>query len=387
MMSHYVLSGDDGHISLTPQDLLRPFKISLHQEHPFLTLGDYFGAMARFIEQMEEQGLVPGPSQRLDPGKGPGPVQEVILCSEKHGAMYHVASVCLVCGHGSIKAALLTALSEQGHAWIDREVEALEGLHRSFGLPFLPRVYGKGSVAWPTEAGEERFFLFLTEWFEGFDEWHFSQNSSGEESGIRIWNSNLKTPFVSDLQGVELFRQASRILTCYYDVASGREIYPWRHEAGDFVVCTAGDRVEVRLITVRGYDPVFPFLSNPLADSEVRLVYFFLNLTLQMRLDRVDGTGEWIWVRDLFLRGVLQGFLDGLGWKEQQGNAPCCRVERMKRLLRSFSSRELLKAFGPLLDFHETIQDSTPFSLIQKNLEAHSRQVYQIIQESLSPAR
>ena len=82
------------------------------------------------------------------------------------------------------------------------------------------------------------------------------------------------------------------ILTGYFDTRSFAQIYPWHPAAGDFIARIAGDGVAVRLVAARQYGPL---VGPPDLPPEEALLFFFLNLTLRLRVDRLDGVGEVAW--------------------------------------------------------------------------------------------
>ena len=49
MHFQFLLSDPHGDIELSPEDLDQPFLISPEEQHPFLTLEDYFVALQNFI--------------------------------------------------------------------------------------------------------------------------------------------------------------------------------------------------------------------------------------------------------------------------------------------------------------------------------------------------
>ena len=58
MKIRYLFSASKGDIPLEPEELALPFKITPTQEHPFLTLKDYFDATGQFILMDGGKGLL-----------------------------------------------------------------------------------------------------------------------------------------------------------------------------------------------------------------------------------------------------------------------------------------------------------------------------------------
>ena len=118
MHFQFVLSGPHGDIELSPEDLDQPFLISPEEQHPFLTLADYFGALQKFVLYADGSALCSAlQKQGLQADIKLSDIFKVIIRSEKHGAFYHIASVEII-GTGenvtfaNSKFAITTALSE-----------------------------------------------------------------------------------------------------------------------------------------------------------------------------------------------------------------------------------------------------------------------------------
>jgi len=95
-----------------------------------------------------------------------------------------------------------------------------------------------------------------------------------------------------------LFREASKILTLYYDPDTYHQICPWHHAAGDFVVNLSEGIVQVKLTAARNYLPLISFPGRAGTNRVTAFVAFLLNMTVQMRLDRIGGVGEPIWAQE-----------------------------------------------------------------------------------------
>jgi len=122
MIVAYLFSSPEGDISLDPEDLLRPF-------------------------------------------------------SEKHGILYHLASIEVFLKEIRTKFTLSTALSKAGIECLVREHDILDRLNQTFGFPFLPEVYGIREMACPTDQGTtEKLILLSAQWFEDYHEWHLAMD-------------------------------------------------------------------------------------------------------------------------------------------------------------------------------------------------------------------
>ena len=163
--------------------------------------------------------------------------------------------------------------------------------------------------------------MFLGHWFEDYSEFHVSRDPSDKKNKILVWDDRRSRFYLSPEQAADLYRQAARILTYYYNVESFEQIFPWHHGAGDFVVKIDNGDLDLKLITVRGHPPLLENLSDPNnGEKDVELMLqalliFFLNLSVRMRLDRYDGVGDVVWADELVVQSTLDGFFDSLALK------------------------------------------------------------------------
>jgi hypothetical protein len=280
--------------------------------------GDYFHSIRTFLEKDGCEIICRVLARRLQQNVKPQDIREIHISLEKHGEFYHPARIEVFAGHQKNSFVLNVAVSETGLETIKKEYHCLSKLNDEFPFSFLPEVYGFGEVA---SAGDRKIRLFLGHWFDGYNEFHISRDPSDKRNKILVWDDFRNRYFLSLEQSADLYRQAARILTYYYNVESFEQIFSWHHGAGDFVVKIDNSDLDVKLITARGYGPLF---TNPIqmqnGDKDVELLLqalliFFLNLSVRMRLDRYDGVGNIIWADDLMVQNTLDGFFEGLALK------------------------------------------------------------------------
>jgi hypothetical protein len=376
----YLFSAPKGGILLGADDLQRPFLISAGERHPFLTLGNYFEAIKDFILMDHGRPLTTVLREHLRSDVGPDSIHEILIRTEKHGALYHLASVEVFCGARSMKMCVSTAVSENGKAWLKHEFDLLKFLNSKLALPYLPVPHFEGDVKVYSDQGNESLSMFLTEWFENYHEWHLSMDVKGEKQGVCVWDLKNGHWFASNKEAFEIFRQASKILTLYYDIHGFNQIYPWHHAAGDFIVRSKDGIIDVKLTTARKYEPIMLFSSKDAIDPVVALAYFFLNLSIRMRLDRLDGVGVRAWAGGFSLRALIQGFFDGLLIMEADGRYGLGQVRDLPSLFKGFDQEELAGLFYPLLDVYAK-EEPGDFLVIQANLGSHVQQLYEAIQD------
>ena len=201
-----------------------------------------------------------------------------------------------------------------------REYDLLQRLNNKFEYSYTPKVYGTGEIYLDDDL---KVSLFLGQWFEGYHEFHISSEPANSSKKLLIWDPDCGGFFLSKNQTGKLYRQASMILTLYYDIESFNQIFPWHHAAGDFVIRIREDEIDLKLVTVRQYAPLFDH-NDAIEEKEKSLqviieaiLVFFLNLSIRMRLDRSDGVGNIVWSDDCAVKETVNGFYQALDSKPQ----------------------------------------------------------------------
>jgi len=277
--------------------------------------GDYFTAVQNFLKQDRSEIIIRAVSQHMHREVTSQDIEEIRIFLEKHGEFYHPARIETVLHETAIPFVLNVAISDAGKSYIQREYDLLKQFDEDFPYSFLPKVYRQGCVS----ITDNEFRMFLGEWFQGYNEFHISFDPKDEKHKIVVWDHEHGNYFLTADQATNLYQQVARILTCYYNVETFEQISSWHHAAGDFVLKCRNDKIDVKLITVRHYRPMFE--NNGInKDPDMKLILeallvFFLNLTIRMRLDRLDGIGEIVWSDDIALKGTLNGFFEGLALK------------------------------------------------------------------------
>jgi len=299
---------------------------------PELTYGAYFKALEAFVSG-DGQAALGRLLAESGHGDGLAGAREIVLRAEKHGALYHPASLTVRFGEGEAKFCVNVAASPVGVACLEEEAALLHGLRTRFAPEFLPCPHAGGRAA--------GLAFLLEEWFGGFHEFH--QDGAGR---VRLWDFDAGERVLAGGQAWALYREAARILTRYFDAATGAHIAPWHHAAGDFVASLRGDDVAARLVTVRGYGASRNFTeAGPMAERLAALA-FFTNMTMRMRLDRVDGVGALVLADGATATAAVAGFAAALGEREDIGDGGLGILD----FLGSFSGEELAGAGRQLMD-------------------------------------
>ena len=295
-------------------------------------------------------------------------IQKIVIRAEKHGAFYHPARIEVYTEEKCFVFGVNVATEKEKAVWLKREYALLNTLHQKFSYPYLPRVY--------TLADLNDMTLTLVEWFEDYHEFHLTLVKN-KHPQIVLWDFKRGYRYLSEREAFSLFQEIAYILSLYYNFSSFAQIYPWHHAAGDFIV-RADEEIKVRLTTVRGYEPFIEFLSPEEVNPILALIYFFLNLSLRIRLDRFDGVGQIGLFDSFYLKAVLVGFLKAMQKRKEELKA-ICQLDNTEllNLLRAFSQEELNLFLNQLLCLYEGKEE---FSVLEKNLPQHTQALFQAIQ-------
>ncbi len=369
---------EDSEIWTTPIPLSREPKAEKAAD--YVSHGDYFSACRDFLAKDDFKTMVFAVSQQI---RGPVTVEEIEtihIILEKHGAFYHPARIEAALKGLKYSFVLNVAVSEAGINCIQREYRLLNRLNTDFPFAFLPKVYGRHGVFIKNAGTEIR--MFLGEWFAGYNEFHLSRDPADDTLKIIVWDLERGNFFLTTDQNIALYRQAAKILTCYFNLETVEHIYAWHHAAGDFVVKCEDDQIDVKLITVRQYGPMFADANEgkgeptviPVLDS---LLVFFLNLAIRMRLDRLDGTAAMVWADKTALEPILKGFLDGLALKLKTQRAAALLSDCFREHMLSYSLTDLLDLNQAILyRYHPRSPD---VAVIKQNLKQHVKDLDHVI--------
>jgi hypothetical protein len=342
--------------------------------------GDYFTAARYFLEQDRSKIITRAVSQQIHRQVTSQEIEEIRIFLEKHGEFYHPARIETLLHGTAISFVLNVAISDSGKNCIQREYCLLKQLNENFPFSFLPKVFGQGCVC---VTGDE-IGMFLGEWFQGYNEFHISLDPADEKYKILVWDHEHGNYFLTDDQATNVYRHAARILTRYYNVKTFEHIFSWHHAAGDFVLKYQNNRIDLKLITVRQYRPLFE--NNIESEDEIpdaerileALLVFFLNLAIRMRLDRLDGVGKIVWSDDSALKGTLEGFFEGLTLKPKIIPFTKPLVSCFRHHLLSCSRAELLDLNRSIVQAYHSQAPEVP--VIKQHLTQHVEGLYHAIQ-------
>lgn len=336
-----------------------------------VTYGDYFRAACAFIVKNNFDVLLNALSCikkdiRLEQ------LNKISIFLEKHGPFYHPSKIEVVIKKSVLHFVLNVALSKAGIECLQNEFFTLKKLNLEFSYSFIPSVYSQDIIFGRNNL---QIGMFIGEWFEGYNEFHISKDPSDGKEKILIWDSLNGNLFISADKALEIYRQASMIMTCFYNVNTFEQIFPWHHAAGDFVVKQTGDSLDVKLITARQHAALF---ATEIQTKDQNLIFeglliFLVVLSIRMRLDRIDGTGDIVWADNKAVKGTIKGFRDGFEIKKKLKEISSDFNDKFLVFLKSRSKNELFDLAKTIINsFNQSAPD---IPVIRRNLAKHSSEL------------
>jgi hypothetical protein len=346
----------------------------------FVTIGDYFLAARLFFEKCGIEIIVDAFKQRFQGAIIPEDIEHISIFLVKHGEFYHPSRIEVSIHARQIHFVLNVAISRAGKAHIEGEYRFLKKLNRDFPFAYLPQVYGWYEV---DIIDNLKAPMFLGEWLTNYHEFHISRDPGDGKNKIVVCDPGREPYYLSEHQSLDLYTRAAGILTGYYNLDSFEQICAWHHAAGDFIVRLENEKMDLKLVTVRRYASNFKNSGDRKNSQDAAepilqaLLVFFLNLSLKMRLDRLDGVGDIVWADNAAAQGTLIGFLNALTSKANVPSLP-------DTPLRCFFHYLLLCSKTDLRELSETIlnrfnPDAPEVDVIKPHLENHTDTLYRCI--------
>ncbi len=368
-----------------------PIPLSRHQSDRtfepdsdvFINHGDYFTAARDFLERDQYAIITQSVSQHLHRKISSHEIEEIRIFLDKHGEFYHPARVEAVLQAVKIPFVLNVAVTDAGRHCAQKEYRLLKKLNTQYPDSFIPRVYAQGIVFTKMDQVETR--MFLGEWFEGFNEFHISLDPDDQKYKIMVWDHENRNFFLTPHQTMELYRQAAKILTYYYNVETFEQIFSWHHAAGDFVLKCQKENIELKLVTVRQYRSMFENnIASEYMDSDAELIIeallvFFLNMAIKIRIDRLNGVGEIVWSDDVALQGILKGFFEALALKPEISVFTEPLSDCFRQQLLSCSRADFFDLNHAIVHTYPSQAPEIP--VIRKHLEKHIKDLYKSIRQ------
>ncbi|MFC1876281.1 hypothetical protein ACFL2E_03270 [Thermodesulfobacteriota bacterium] len=311
-----------------------------------ITYAEYFKAVTEFLSAQSYETVCKAASSILNRKIPSEALKEIRIYLEKHGEFYHPARVVTTVDEKRVVFALNVAVSNVGKEYMEGEYRNLNRLHKIYLFDFIPKVYEYGCV----QIDDNRQVrMFLGEWFEGYHEFHVSEKGDHHTSRIAVWDTENGSFFLSKEQATKLYEKATTILTAYYNLETYEQVFSWHHAAGDFVVNMDTAEPRVKLITVRRYERLLKKTDDDIATIANALLLFLLNVSIRMRIDRIDGVGEISWIDDFAMEGILKGFFKGLRLATMKAAIPDTFVDAFKAFLNGIPDKEFFDLFHAIM--------------------------------------
>ena len=342
--------------------------------------GNYFCAVRSFLEKNSFEIIKTAVSEHINRKVKTEAIEKIGICLEKHGEFYHPSRIEVLVDSVRIPFVLNVALSDAGKKCLAREYNLLKKLNKSFMDAFVPKAYGKGESR--TNDGFE-LSMFLGEWFDGFNEFHISIDPSDKKQKVVVWDPVEGSYFLAEKKTMELYRQAAMILTFYYDIETYEQISLWHHAAGDFVMKCHDNKIDVKLVTVRQYAPMFESSGGVKSNDQNidtmlgAALAFLLNLSIRMRLDRIDGVGDIVWSDNIAVEGTVQGFLKGLSLKSPSLSIPDSFLACFQDYISFFTESDLYDLSKDIVKRYHPESPDVP--VIKQHLKNHVEDLYNAI--------
>lgn len=380
MIISYCFSSSDGDVILDDAALDRPFAIGPSEYHPFMTLRDFFEAVRDALIEKGASPLVAWLSRERQRPVTPSEIERLVIRYEKYGTLYQVCSVDITSAGSTAKICATLARSDQARKTLEREFSLLERFRSTGPVTYLPCPLFRQETEVSRKGSKETILIAFLEWFDDYHEWHFSRLSGGSTRAY-IWDMKNGYRLASENETHEIVRQASRILCLCYDMATSSRVTPWHHGAGDFVVSILPEDLDVKLVTIRGYEPA---TAKENRDAVAALLGFFLTTVTKMRLDKWEGMGESTWADSAVVRAALEGFLEGVRIKESRGEMSALEVREFLSRLRSLTIRDVNRLLHLQLD-ELRAHDLSDYWAIRRHLDDHAVEIHHALQAFFSP--
>jgi len=351
-----------------PLDCHQPAIPEITKTNENLTYGEYFRSVSTFLKTHRFDFVANAISHLVKRTIDPHEISRTQIHLEKHGAFYHPARIVLSLTDCRVSLVVNAAVSAVGKNIIANEYHQLKQLAGRVSPAWVPRVFGCDKVR---VDGQRYIQMFLGEWFDDFHEFHVSEKMGSGETGIRVWDPKKGNLFLSRDQTQHVFELAAMVLTAYYNIETFEQITSWHHAAGDFVVCLQEDEPSLKLITVRRYEPFFNIIEEVAGLETIlnTLLIFMLNLSIRLRIDRMDGVGSMAWVEADVVQGIISGFFKGLALQAESSHIPHDLIDAFKTFLFHLPERDIQDIFMGIVNQIDLQNPDLP--VIKQNLDVH----------------
>ena len=331
------------------------------------TIGAYLSGCAAFLGQSGYAFLLKGISACRNINTALDDIRHIDLSLEKHGVCYHPVKVTVVTVDQSVCRLVLNgAVSENGLGLIEQEAQLMTRLGKLPAGQTLPGIYAAGFV----QTNQAEIGFILGRWMTGFNEFHLTGDEGHQQ--VVVWEPDDVHVYYSLEEAKSIYAKAAEILTGFYDLETGSQIFPWHHAAGDFIVKGGNGGFDLSLVTIRGYGSLSPFepdTDDPAAHILPSLFFFFLHMTFWLRLDRLDGVGDLVLAEDRVIPEIVSGFLKSLDEKSDGSAGHENLRSGFVRFFLQFGLAQLVELCEKVVPSYPALPEET--RLLMKNSTGH----------------
>ncbi|RUM88090.1 MAG: hypothetical protein DSZ23_04890 [Thermodesulfatator sp.] len=371
----YLFSTPDGNIP-APETILTKHIKQGKTLASDLTLKTYFDVLKQVI--LENWTKI-----SLQSSDFTGDIKKLFIICEKCGLFYHVARARIITQDSEeVSLAVITAFDESSRNTLKRDHEILGHLWKARKLKMVPRPFFITDALPVTGRQDLAVTVSIMEWLNDYHEWHFTRTAGQVPSFyIVTWQPGRGIVRLPEGFSEQLFELISRILAYYFDPVHLFQICLWSNPAGDFVVSwnnTGG--LSARLTTIRRYAKITGQTDNFDSNENLltALLYLFLDTVLNIRLDRLDGTGRYFLAGHEFLLPTISGFFQGLSALFIETAIPREVMGQYVSLLKALSYQDLRILYRPLMDFYRN-EKRQETGFLENSLPLHCSQLASVL--------
>ena len=355
----YLVSSPDGDITVNDEKL----NLTLEGDPTKTTYREYFKSIEKFLMKDNLSPLISAINNKTKKNVNINDIKKIIIRAEKHGAISHPASIEVFYKHSKTKFCLNVSVINSHSVLLEKEFTNIKKLNERFKFSYLPDVHLFKHIG--------NFSFLLEDWLEGYHEFHFTYDHN-KQPYLNLWEFGNGYKRLTKEQTMKIFKEISKILTLYFDMEDFSQINLWHNSAGDFIAKINGKNIDVKLTTVREYEPFIVFKETESKNIVIALIYFLFNLLLIARLDKIDGIKETIWVDEFCIDPLIQGFVEALRIKKKESTYYDLDI-RIIKTLKTFRKDELKIAHKPILELHKKESD---YKVIFNNIDEHIKNLY-----------
>lgn len=373
MIVRYLFSMPDGNKIAAGDILDKPLHSQDGENGCLLRFRDYFSMVSKFFQSRKK--VLLSLSNETSVGIGQDDFKHLDIISERTGNFYQIARCVFRGGRDNLEFCAST--SRRRKRLLLQDFSNLCRLYRDHGLTFLPKPYLTGTIA--RDNGENarcKIGIAVNEWLDGYWEWHLTDDSHAE-----AWIPGQGRIPINRGQLSVLFYNMARNIALSFNPGNCSHIWLWSNCAGDFVL-SLPEKVDapVKLTTVRYYGNPWPLLpaSGNRQAMLAALLYFFLDVCMVIRIDRISGTGRYLFACQDLLACAVKGFLSGINKILDDRGSEIPGPREFLLFIQEMQPDEFRVVYDHIISVHiDLLRDDAPF--MKGHVKQQARELSQVI--------